>query len=319
MNPLLDFSGLPRFADIGPEHVTPAVERLLEENRALVRRIESDGSAVTWDSFVQPLEDANERLARAWGQVTHLNAVMNSPALREAHNANLPGITDFYTELAQNQALFDKFKRLRASGEFEHLGPARRRIVENELRDFRLGGAELPEAERARFKAVQEELATLSSKFSDNILDATNHFRLYVDDRAALAGIPADVLEAAQAAAEEDGYRGWKLTLHMPSYLPVMQYGENRALRESVYRAYVTRASEMGNPEWDNSGVMTRILQLRREEARLLGYRDFAEVSLVAKMAQSSAEVMEFLRDLARRSRPHAERDLRELREFAAT
>ncbi|HSD61442.1 MAG TPA: M3 family metallopeptidase, partial [Burkholderiales bacterium] len=260
----------------------------------------------------------NERLARAWGQVSHLNAVMNSPELREAHNANLPRITDFYTELAQNQALFEKFKRLRASGEFESLGPARRRIVENELRDFRLGGAELPEAERARFKEVQEELANLSSKFSDNILDATNHFKLYLDDRDALAGIPADVLEAAQAAAGEDGYQGWKFTLHMPSYLPVMQYAGNRSLRERMYRAYVTRASELGDPEWDNSRVMTRILALRREEARLLGYRDYAEVSLVAKMAHSPAQVLEFLRDLARRSKPHAERDLRELRDFAA-
>ena len=318
MNPLLDFSGLPRFAEIGPEHVTPAVEQLLEENRALVARIEADPSEPTWDGFVQPLEDANERLARAWGQVAHLNAVMNSPELREAHNANLPEITDFYTDLGQNQALFGKFKRLRASPGYGGLGPARRRIIENELRDFRLGGAELPEAGRARFKAVQEELAVLSSKFSDNILDATNHFKLYADDRAQLAGIPGDVLEAAHAAAAEDGYQGWKFTLRMPSYLPVMQYAGNRALREGMYRAYVTRASELGSPDWDNSAVMTRILELRREEARLLGYRDYAEVSLVAKMAQSPAQVLEFLRDLARRSKPYAERDLAELREFAA-
>jgi oligopeptidase A len=318
MNPLLDFSDLPRFPEIRPEHVTPAVDQLLAENRALVRRIEADASSPTWDGFVQPLEDANERLARAWGQVSHLNAVMNSPELREVYNANLPRITEYHTELAQNQALFEKFKALRESPEFPRLSAARRRIVENELRDFRLGGAELPEAERARFKEIQEELATLSSRFSDNLLDATNDFKLYVEERGELSGIPGDVLEAARAAAEEDGYRGWKFTLHMPSYLPVMQYADNRALRERLYRAYVTRASELGSPERDNSAIIARILELRGEEARLLGYRSYAEVSLVPKMARSPAEVVDFLRDLAARARPYAERDLAELREFAA-
>ncbi|HEX6827870.1 MAG TPA: M3 family metallopeptidase [Burkholderiales bacterium] len=318
MNPLLDFSGLPRFAEVRPEHVTPAVEQLLADNRTLVARVEADAAAPTWEGFVQPLEDANERLARAWGQVSHLNAVMNSPELREAYNGNLPRITEYYTELAQNQTLFEKFKRLRESQEFPRLGAARRRIVENELRDFRLGGAELPSAERERFKEVQEELATLSSRFSDNLLDATNDFKLYLDDRAALSGIPEDVLEAARAAAGEDGYQGWKFTLHMPSYLPVMQYADNRALREKMYRAYVTRASDLGDPDRDNSAPMTRILELRREEARLLGYGSYAEVSLVPKMARTPAEVLEFLRDLGRRARPHGERDLAELREFAA-
>jgi oligopeptidase A len=318
MNPLLDFSGLPRFAEIRPEHVNPAVEQLLAENRALVARIEADPAPPTWDAFVQPLEDANERLARAWGQVSHLNAVMNSPELREVHNANLPRITEYYTGLAQNQALFGKFRQLRDSAEFSRLAPARRRIVENELRDFRLGGAELPEAGRARFKEVQEELATLSSTFSDNLLDATNDFKLYADRRDELAGIPGDVLEAARAAAEQDGYRGWKFTLHMPSYLPLMQYADNRGLRETMYRAYVTRASELGDPARDNSALMARILELREEEARLLGYRNYAEVSLVPKMARSPSQVLEFLRDLARRARPYAERDVAELREFAA-
>jgi oligopeptidase A len=318
MNPLLDFSGLPRFAEIRPEHVTPAVEQLLAENRALVASVEADTAPPTWEGFVQPLEDANERLARAWGQVSHLNAVMNSPQLREAYNGNLQAITEYYAELSQNQTLFAKFKRLRESAEFPTLSPARRRIVENELRDFRLGGAELPEAERSRFKEVQEELATLSSTFSDNLLDATNDFKLYLDDRDQLCGIPDDVLEAARAAAEQDGYRGWKLTLHMPSYLPVMQYGEDRSLREKLYRAYVTRASDLGDPARDNSALISRILDLRREEARLLGYRNYAEVSLVPKMARTPAEVLEFLRDLARRSRPYGERDMAQLREFAA-
>ncbi len=318
-NPLLDFSGIPRFSEFRVEHVGTAVDQLLAENRALVQRIEEDPAAPAWDTFVQPLEDANERLARAWGQVGHLNAVMNSPELREAYNANLPKITAYYTDLSQNQALFEKFKRLRSSPEFEGLSATRRKIVEDELRDFRLGGAELPTDKRGRFKEVQEELATLSSNFSDNLLDATNHFKHYVDRREELTGIPDDVLEAARAAAEEDGFQGWKFTLHMPSYLPVMQYAENRALRELMYRAYVTRASDLGeNPEWDNTGAMTQLLRLRREEARLLGYASYAEVSLVPKMARSPQEVLDFLRDLARRAKPFAERDLAEVREFAA-
>jgi oligopeptidase A len=319
-NPLLDFSGLPRFPEFRPELVGPAVEQLLADNRALVRRLEADAGEPTWDEFVQPLDDANECLSRAWGQVAHLNAVMNSPELREVYNANLPKITEYYTELSQNQVLFEKFKRLRGGAEFESLSAARRQIVEHELRDFRLGGAELPPEKRARFKQVQEDLAALSSKFSDNLLDATNHFKLYVDKREELEGIPADVLETAAKGADEDGYRGWKFTLHMPSYLPVMQYAENRALRETMYRAYVTRASDLGgNPEWDNTAVMTRILALREEEARLLGYRNYAEVSLVPKMAGAPAQVLEFLHDLARRSKPFAERDLAELRAFAAS
>jgi oligopeptidase A len=319
-NPLLDFSGLPRFEEIRTEQVTPAVDQLLTENRELVNRIEAEDAEPTWDGFVQPLEDANERLSRAWGQVSHLNAVMNSPELREAYNGNLPKITEYYADLSQNQRLFEKFKRLRHSAQFEGLTVARKQIVEHELRDFRLGGAELASEERARFKEVQEELATLSSKFSDNLLDATNHYKLYVDRREELAGIPGDVLETARKSAEEDGYQGWKFTLHMPSYLPVMQYAENRTLRESMYRAYVTRASELGSsPEWDNSGVMKRILVLRQEEARLLGYPDYAEVSLVPKMARNAAQVLEFLWDLAQRSRPFAERDLAQLRDFAAS
>jgi oligopeptidase A len=242
---------------------------------------------------------------------------MDSPELREVYNENLPKITVYYAELGQNEALFAKFKALKASPAYAALSPARKTIVENELRDFRLGGAELPADKKARFMQVQEELAQLSAKFEENLLDATNDFALFVDDAAELAGVPDDVLAMMKAAAEADGKTGWKITLHMPSYLPVMQYADNRALREQVYRAYVTRASEFGKPELDNTPLIRSILGLRREAAELLGFTSYAEVSLAAKMADTPAEVLKFLDELGVRARPYAERDFDELRAFA--
>jgi oligopeptidase A len=313
-NPLLDFSGLPRFAEIKPEHVAPAVDQLLADGRATTEA--AIRAKPTWNDFVAPLEDANERIGRAWGQVAHLHAVMDNPELREVYNANLPKITKYWTELGQNQELFEKYKALRKSAEFERLSPARRKIVENALRDFRLGGAELPPDKKKRYAEIQEELARLSAKFSENVLDATNAFSIYVT-KEQTAGIPDDVLEAAREAAEKDGKEGWKFSLHMPSYLPVMQYADDRALREKMYYASSTRASEFGKAEWDNAPLIARMVPLRRELAQLLGYRDFAEVSLVPKMAESSSQVLAFLDDLARRARPFAERDVEELREFS--
>ena len=317
MNPLLDFSGLPRFSEIGPEHVAPAIDRLLAEGRAAVAQVTAPAVPDAWDAFITPLEDANERLSRAWGQVAHLHAVLDSPALREAYNASLPSVTQYWTELGHNERLFEKYRRLRASAAYAALPRARRKQVDDALRDFRLGGAELPPAEKARFAAIQDELAQLGAKFSENLLDATNAFTLLVEDRARLSGLHEDALEAARQAADKDGRKGWKFTLHAPSYLPVMQYADDRALRKAMYRANVTRASEFGKPEWDNTSLIARILKLRREEARLLGYPNFAEVSLVPKMAHSPAQVLEFLQDLALRARPFAEHDVAELREFA--
>jgi oligopeptidase A len=317
MNPLLDFTGLPRFEEIKPEHVEPAIEQLLAENRALIARLLDDTAQPTWVGFVLPMEDANERLSRAWGPVGHLNAVMNSPELREVYNATLPKITQYYAELGQNQMLFDKFKALRNSPEFEGLSAARKKIVENELRDFRLGGAELPDAQKARFLQIQERLAELSSRFSDNLLDATNDYSLLIENRAELDGLPDDVLQAAQEAAQAADKSGWLFTLKAPSYMPVMQYAENRSLREKMYRAYGTRASEFGKPEWDNTGVMDEIIKLRGEEAHLLGFANYGELSLASKMASSPQQVIDFMRELAKRARPFAEKDLAELREFA--
>ena len=316
-NPLLDFSGLPRFADIEPGHIAPAMEQLLAEARAAMRRAEK--APATWDQFVRPLEDATERLSRSWGQVEHLHAVLDSPALREAYNACLPKITQFWTELGQNLLLFEKYRSLNASPEFAQLPPARKKLVGNALRDFRLGGAELPAEVKPRYAAIQEELASLSAKFSENVLDATNAYSIVIEDQARLAGMPADELLAAREAAQKDGKQGWKFNLQMPSYFPVMQYAEDRALRATLYRASATRASEFGKPEWDNSPLIGRILALRKEDAALLGYASFAEVSLEPKMAQTPKQVVEFLLDLAGRARPFAERDLEELRGFAGT
>jgi oligopeptidase A len=263
------------------------------------------------------LDDANERLSRAWGQVAHLNAVMNSPALREAYNANLPRISQYYAELSQDERLYAKFKALRAAPEFAGLDRAQRKIVENELRDFRLGGAELGPEQKAEFKQVREQLDKLSSRFSDNLLDATNAFAHYVTDPAELTGVPDDVLEAAREAAKQDGKDGWKFTLQMPSYLPLMQYADNRTLRELMYRAYVTRAAEFGNPEWDNTPIIGQILKLRQRLGQLLGFESFAHVSLEPKMAESPAQVLGFLTDLAARVKPFALRDYDQLAAFA--
>ena len=316
VNPLLDFSGLPLYNSVRAEHVAPAVDQLLTESRTLIARLTAEGAAVSWNEFAEPLENANERLWRAWGAVAHLHAVDDNAAIRDAYKANLPKVTHFRTELAQNLDLYEKFKLLRASSDFEGLSQAQRKIVENSLRDYRLGGAELAPRKKRRFAEIQEELATLEAKFSENLLDATNAFSLLITDRGELLGVPEDVLEAAKEAAHKDGQEGWKFTLQAPSYGPVMQYAENRGLRETFYRAHVTRASEFGKPEFDNTSVITRELRLRKEKARLLGYKSFAELSLVPKMAESPMAALDFLNDLAARVLPHARRDHAELEEF---
>jgi len=317
MNPLLDFSGLPRYSDIRPEHVSPAIDQLLAENRALLERQLS--VAPTWDEFVAPMEDANERLSRAWGQVSHLHSVLDSPELREVYNANLPKITQYYAELGQHEGLFRQYKALATAPGFTSLAPARKKIIDNELRDFRLGGADLPEDQKPRFMAIQEELASLSAKFEENLLDATRAWSKFITDEAELAGLPEDAKAMFKEMAEADGKTGWKLNLQAPSFIPVVQYCDNRALREEMYRAYTTRASEFGPAELDNTGLIARILELRQEAAKMLGFDSYAQVSLEPKMAETPAQVMDFLNELATRARPYGERDMAELREFAAS
>ncbi|MDR2637710.1 MAG: M3 family metallopeptidase [Zoogloeaceae bacterium] len=314
--------GLPDFSRIQPALVEPAISRLLAESRAAIERLTAPETPATWNDFAAPLARDLERLSWAWGVVGHLHSVEDTPDWRAAYNALLPEISRFYSELGQNQALFEKYKTLRASAAFVALDAAQKRVVENEIRDFRLSGAELPEADKPRFLAIQEELDSLAAKFAENLLDATNAFAEIVTDEADLAGLPPDVVAAAHETARAAGAQGWKFTLQAPSYLPLMQYAENRELRRRMYRAYATRAAEFPDsgslPEWDNTALMTRMLQLRWEEAHLLGFNNFAELSLTPKMAASSAEVLAFLRDMATRAKPFAERDMRELRAFAA-
>ncbi|MFM0134459.1 M3 family metallopeptidase [Caballeronia grimmiae] len=324
-NPLLDFSDLPRFGDIRPEHVTPALDVLLATAKDAVDRASAPETPATWTDVVEAVERESEKLSRAWGIVGHLNAVADTPELRAAHAENLPRVTEFSASVGQNLALYEKYKAIAASDAFAGLSPERKKILENSLRDFRLSGAELPEDRKPRFAQLQEEQAALSKAFSDHVLDSTNAYAYIVTQQSDLAGLPGDVIEAAREAAQKEGKDGWKFTLHFPSYFPVLQYAEHRPLREVMYRAYVTRASELGETyghgkaEWDNTQNIVEHLKLRLEEARTLGYQNFAEVSLAPKMAESPAQVIAFLEDLAVRARPYAENDWMELRAFAAT
>ena len=319
-NPLLDFSDLPRFDTFAPAYVTPALDVLLIKAREVVQTLAAPAAIISWENFVEPLENATEKLGRAWGVVSHLNAVMDTPELRATYNENQPKVTEFWTELGQNLALFDKYKALKANASYADLSATRKKIIDNAIRDFRLGGAELPAEKKERFAQIQEQQAALSTKFSENVLDATNDYELLITDAARLAGLPEDVQQAAQASAEKAGKSGYRFTLHFPSYFPILQYANDRALRETIYRANATKASELGaKPEWDNTQNIIEILKLRDEEAKLLGYQNFAEVSLVPKMATAPQQVIQFLDDLAVRARPFAENDLAELKAFAKT
>ena len=309
-NPLLSTAALPDFAAIRPEHVQPAITELLSTAQAALDEAVKAETPADYDVLSRILDTATERFGSAWGAVGHLNAVADTPALREAYNAMLPAVTEFSTAMGANEALFAKYKAV-AAAQGDRLSAPRRQVLKHAIRNFVLSGAELQGAARERYAAIQERSAELQQQFSEHVLDATDGWS-YIATAAELAGVPQDVLDATRL---DDG--GHKLSLHFPVYLPVMQYAENRDLREKLYRAYVTRASEQGKPEWDNTAAMREIVALRQEEAQLLGYASFAEVSLAPKMASSPAEVMTFLRDLAKRARPFAEKDLAELREFA--
>ncbi len=316
-NPLLDTSGLPLFDRIAAPHVEPAIDALLRDAAAALETAVAETTPPTYDAVSAVLDVATERLGRAWGAVNHLNAVADTAELRAAYNASLPKVTEFHTRMGADDRLYAKYKAIAASPEAQTLSPPRRTVLQHALRDFVLSGAELRGTAKDRFAQIQERLAAVSQKFSENVLDATDGFSYYATE-AELAGVPDDVVQAARAAAQAEGREGYKLTLHFPSYFPVMQYAHDRRLRETLYRAYTTRASEFGPADRDNSALMQELLALRQEEAALLGYANYAEVSLAPKMAQSPRQVMDFLRDLARRARPYAERDMAQLREFAA-
>ncbi|HQS31238.1 MAG: oligopeptidase A [Polaromonas sp. 24-62-144] len=314
-NPLLDFSSLPRFDVIRPEDVGPAMDELLAQAQAALDQVTQPAFPARWSDISRVLDVATENLGRAWGAVSHLNGVADTPELRAAYNAALPRVTEFSARLGADERLYAKYKAIDVAS----LNPEQRQAHKNAIRNFVLSGAELTGADKERFAQIQELQAELSQKFSENALDATDAFAYYAREDE-LAGVPADVLETARAQAESEGKAGYKLTLKMPCYLPVMQFADSSALRETLYRAYTTRASEQAPAEFsrfDNTGVMKQILALRLEESKLLGYQNFGEVSVVAKMAKSPAEVVTFLRDLARRARPHALKDVADLRAFA--
>ena len=316
-NPLLHLAGLPKFNEIKPEHISPALDMLLSEGKQIIDALASNRDAPSWQGFALKLEDLDEKISRAWSQVGHMNAVVNSPELREAYNANLAKLTDFYSDLAQDERLYSKYKAIQTSADFAKLNQAQQKIIANEVRDFKLGGAELVAKDKIRFKAISEELSKLASKFEENVLDTTNEYALYIVDIAELRGIPDDVLQAAKNAAEADKKEGYKFTLHFPSYLPALQYADNRVLRETLYRAYATRASEFDKPEFDNTPIITQLLKLKLEEAKLLGFNNFAELSLATKMADTPQQVIAFLQNLASKAKPYAEQDMLELVDYA--
>jgi oligopeptidase A len=317
MNPLLKFDALPDFAAIGPEHIAPAVEVLIADAQAALERAVGPDVAADYDAVSAVLDVATERLGRAWGVVRHLHSVADTPALREAYTANLPMVTAFYTALGADERLYAKYKAIAAAPAAQRLSPPRQKALANALRDFVLSGAELQGAAKQRFAAIQERLAELSQQFSEHVLDATDGF-VHHASTAELDGVPSEVLQATREAALAEGQHGHRLTLHQPVYQPVMQYATNRALRETLHRAYVTRASDLGPAALDNTPLMREMLALRQESAALLGHATYAHASLVPKMARTPDEVAGFLDHLAQRAKPHAERDMVELRTFAA-
>ncbi|MDO8862197.1 oligopeptidase A [Haliea sp. E1-2-M8] len=318
-NPLLEKNTLPPFSAIRPEHVLPAVTSLLERNKRRVGELLAAPGPHSWESLIQPIEDMEDELAQCWSPVGHLNGVLNSEALREAYNACLPLLSEYTTWMGQHTALFEAYRDLAERGDFTDLPQDRQQTVNNALRDFRLAGVALPAAQKQRYGELQQRLSELGSRFSDNVLDATNAWSKPVTAEQ-LAGLPDTALASARQAAEQKGLDGCLLTLEYPSVYPVLTYCNDRDLRQEVYMANVTRASELGPDagRFDNSDLITEILGLRQELAGLLDFASYAELSLATKMAESPSHVIEFLTQLAARSRPQAQQEWRELCEFAA-
>jgi oligopeptidase A len=317
-NPLLNLEQLPAFSEIAAEHVEPAIEQLLQENRTLVERLLQEERGFSWNTLVEPLEIADDRLNRAWSPVSHMNSVVNSDELRQAYNACLPKLSDYATEMGQNEGLYQAYKGI-LEGE-EPLDQPQRKALQNALLDFHLSGVDLEPEKKHRFKEISQELSTLTSRFEENLLDATNAWSKVIQDPEQLSGLPQSALDLARQTAQQRDTEGWMLTLEFPSYLPVMTYADNRELRREVYEAYATRASDRGPHagKWDNGEIMEQILRLRHEASQLLGFPNYADRSLAKKMARSSDEVLAFLTDLAERSHPQALRELAELNDFVS-
>ncbi|PJG84194.1 oligopeptidase A [Caviibacterium pharyngocola] len=319
-NPLLEKHDLPPFSAIKPEHIQPAIEQLIQDCRDTVESVLKQPH-LTWENFIEPLNESSERLNRAWSPVGHLNSVKNSPELREAYQACLPLLSEYSTWIGQHEGLYNAYLQLKNSAEFAGYDKAQKKAVENTLRDFKLSGISLPKEKQKRYGEIAARLSELNSQFSNNVLDATMGWDKVIEDENLLKGLPESALQAAKQSAESKGLSGYRFTLEFPSYLPVMTYCENRALREEMYRAFATRASEQGPNagKWDNSAVMEEILALRVELAELLDFNTYTELSLATKMAETPQQVLDFLEDLATRSKAQGERELAELYEFCKT
>lgn len=319
-NPLLTMDSLPPFSQIQPEQVQAAVTQAIADCKQKISDVLAQRDSHTWDSLIAPLEEVNDRLARVWSPVSHLNSVLNSEALRAAHDACLPLLSEFQTYVGQHEGLYQAYLGLFESDDFPRLDGAQRKEIQNTLRDFRLSGIGLSAEAQQRYGEIQARLSELASRFSNNVLDATQGWTKLVSDEAELAGLPQSVLAAARQLAEQKGQQGWLFTLDIPSYLPVMMYADNRELRAELYEAFTTRASDQGPNagKWDNSAIMTELLTLRRELAQLLGFGNYAELSLATKMAEKTEQVVGFLTDLAAKSLPQGKAELEEIRTFAA-
>ena len=318
-NPLLDTEGLPAFSAIRPDHVEPAIDALLAENRARLNAILEGPAPPSWDTVVAPQEAMDDRLSNAWSPVSHLNAVMNNDALREAYNACLPKLTAYTTEVGQNSKLAEAYKAVRARKDFDALSPAQQKTVDNAIRDFHLSGVDLPADEKERYREIASRLSALSAKFEENVMDATNAWQKHVENEAELVGLPESTLAVARQGAERNDKDGYLLTLDFPCFFGVLAHCDNRALREEMYTAFGTRASDQGPHagQWDNTEIMEEILALRHEKSQLLGFANYAGLSLATKMADSTDQVTGFLLDLATRAKPQAEKELAALREYA--
>ena len=317
-NPLLNIEDLPNYSDIKTEHIQPALDTLLKESRALTQSLLNDNNEYTWNNLIEPLEKADNQLERMWSPISHMNGVVNTPELRDAYNACLPKLSEYSTEMGQNKALFDAIQQLQENQETLGLDDAQRKSIEDSLKGFRLSGVDLDDDKKQRYGEISSELSTITSNYSDNVLDATNGWTKHINDKSALIGLPDTAIEQAAAAAAQRETEGYMLTLEFPSYYAVMSYADDRALREEMYRAYSTRASDQGSkPELDNSENMEKILRLRQEKAKLLGFDNYSELSLDTKMANSPSQVLDFLGELAEKSLPYAKKEYEELKQFA--
>ncbi|WP_353497436.1 oligopeptidase A [Vibrio sp. CB1-14] len=318
-NPLLTFTDLPPFSQIKPEYVKPAVEQAIDACRAKIDAVLEGNTNPTWDNVVAPIEEIDDKLSRLWSPVSHMNSVVNSDELREAYESCLPILSEYGTWVGQHKGLYEAYKAIKASDEFEALSQAQQKTIKDSLRDFELSGIGLPANEQHRYGEISKRMSELGSQFSNNVLDATMGWTKHITDEKELVGMPESALAAAKAAAEAKELEGYLLTLDIPSYLPVLTYCDNQALRQELYEAYVTRASDRGPTagQWDNTDVISEQLKLRHEIARLLGFGTFSEKSLATKMAESPAQVLGFLNDLATKAKPQGEREVEELRQFA--